>query len=262
MGCQLSQAESKAFPHNDTRALEGILQSIAGKFRKVLIVVEGVYSMDGDIAPIPEFVRLKQKYGAFLMVDEAHSTGVIGEHGGGMDDYFGLPGDAIDIKMGTLSKTLGTCGGYIAARKEIIDYLKYSMPGFVFTAGISPPLAAACRKSIELIRRDNALVNQLHRNIAYIIKRLKELGLDTCSAKESAIVPVMIGPDDLAFEISHELLMNGVFIPPAVFPAVPKGQSRLRLSISAAHSIEQLEEAAQTIARVCSEHGVELKPQI
>ncbi len=262
MGCQLSQAESKAFPHNDTRALEGILQSITGKFRKVLIVVEGVYSMDGDIAPIPEFIRLKQKYGAFLMVDEAHSTGVIGEHGGGVDDYFGLPGDAIDIKMGTLSKTLGTCGGYIAARKEIIDYLKYSMPGFVFTAGISPPLAAACRKSIELIRRDNALVNQLHRNIAYIIKRLKELGLDTCSAKESAIVPVMIGPDDLAFEISHELLMNGVFIPPAVFPAVPKGQSRLRLSISAAHSIEQLEEAAQTIARVCSEHGVELKPQI
>lgn len=262
MGCQLSQAESKAFPHNDTRALEGILQSITGKFRKVLIVVEGVYSMDGDIAPIPEFIRLKQKYGAFLMVDEAHSSGVIGEHGGGVDDYFNLPGDAIDIKMGTLSKTLGTCGGYIAARKEIVDYLKYSMPGFVFTAGISPPLAAACRKSIELIRRDNALVGQLHRNIAYIIKRLKELGLDTCSAKESAIVPVMIGPDDLAFEISHELLENGVFIPPAVFPAVPKGQSRLRLSISAAHSIEQLEKAAVTIARVCSKHGVELKPQI
>ena len=260
LGCQLSQAESKAFPHNDTRALEGILQSITGRFRKVLIVVEGVYSMDGDIAPIPEFIRLKKKYGAFLMVDEAHSGGVIGENGGGVDDYFNLPGDAIDIKMGTLSKALGTCGGYIAASSEIVNYLKYSMPGFVFTAGISPPLAAACKKSVELIRRDNTLVNKLHENIAYIIKRLKELGLDTCSAKESAIVPVMIGPDDLAFEISHALLEEGVFIPPAVFPAVPKGQSRLRLSISAAHSIDQLEQAAQTIARVCERYGVELKP--
>lgn len=255
-GCQLSTAESKAFPHNDIHALESILKNIEGKYRKVLLVVEGVYSMDGDIAPIPEFVRLKKQYQTFLMVDEAHSSGVIGPHGGGVDDYFGLDSRDIDIKMGTLSKALGTCGGYIAGRQELIDYLKYSLPGFVFTAGISPPLAAACKKAVELIQEDSSIVRKLHDNIAYFVRGAKERGFDTIGAGESAIVPVMVGEDNLAFQISHELLEMGVFVPPAVFPAVAKGQSRLRFSLSAAHSTEQLETALNCLEQVGKKYGL------
>lgn len=254
-GVALSKADSKAFAHNDLAALENILRNIEGKYRKVLIVVEGVYSMDGDIAPIPEFVRLKKKYGCFLMVDEAHSGGVIGKNGGGVDDYFDLEPKDIDVKMGTLSKALGTCGGYIAADKSIVEYLRYSMNGFVFTAGISPALAAAAMKAIEIIRRDNTTVAALHRNIEYFVRRAKEEGLNTCLAKESAIVPVLIGSDEHAAMLSAFMLREGVFVPPAMYPAVPKGQSRLRFSITAAHSIEQLETAVSTLSRLMREYG-------
>lgn len=165
-GCRLAHATARPFPHNDFRTLETLLQKRRDKFSKVLICVEGVYSMDGDIAPIPEFVRLKEKYGCFLMVDEAHSTCVIGETGGGVDEYFSLAPDAIDIKMGTLSKGLGTCGGYLAGSANLIEYLRYSLPGFVFSVGISPALAAATLKAVELIQTDHTVMADLHRNIA------------------------------------------------------------------------------------------------
>ena len=252
-GCQLSSAESKSFPHNDIAALEQTLKAVEGKYEKVLLVVEGVYSMDGDIAPIPEFVRLKREYGAFLMVDEAHSSGVIGKRGGGVDDYFGLSAQDIDIKMGTLSKALGTCGGYIAAKKSLVDYLKYQMPGFVFTAGISPPLAAAAKRAVELLQEDDSMIAKLRENIAYFVKGAKARGLDTVNAAESAIVPIMIGEDEKAFLASHRMLERGVFVPPAVFPAVAKGQSRLRFSISATHSIDQLETALNHMEAVARE---------
>ncbi|MBR0353533.1 MAG: aminotransferase class I/II-fold pyridoxal phosphate-dependent enzyme [Oscillospiraceae bacterium] len=254
-GVALSKAESKAFPHNDLGALESILEKVKDKYNKVLIVVEGVYSMDGDIAPIPEFVRLKKKYNCFLMVDEAHSGGVIGDHAGGCDDYFGLDPHDIDIKYGTMSKALGTCGGYIAADKEIVEYLRYMMDGFVFSAGISPPLAAACMKAIEIIRRDNSEVTKLHENIRYFVKRAKEEGMNTCLAGESAVVPILIGTDEDAARLSTELLNEGVFVPPAMYPAVPMGESRLRFTISSTHSIEQLEKAVSALARLMREEG-------
>lgn len=254
-GVQLSKAESKAFPHNDLKTLESLLIKIKGKYNKVLIVIEGVYSMDGDIAPVPEFIRLKKQYDCFLMVDEAHSGGVIGDHGGGVDDYFNLEPKDIDIKYGTLSKALGTCGGFIAADASIVEYLRYSMNGFVFSAGIAPPLAAACMKAIELIRRDNTMVKQLHRNIEYFVRRCKEEGMDTCLAGESGIVPVMIGSDKDAARLSAEMVRRGVFVPPAMYPAVPKGQSRLRFTISAPHTIEQLETAVSTLAELMREEG-------
>ena len=135
----MSDAVSKAFPHNDVAALESILRAQRDKFAKVLIVCEGAYSMDGDVAPVPEYVRLKKQYGCFLMVDEAHSAGVLGATGAGVDEFFGLAGDDIDIKMGTLSKGLGTCGGYLAGKKALIEYLRYTLPGFVFSVGMAPP---------------------------------------------------------------------------------------------------------------------------
>ena len=254
-GVALSKAESRAFAHNDLAMLEDILKKISGKYNKVLIVVEGVYSMDGDIAPVPEFVRLKKEYGCFLMVDEAHSGGVIGDHAGGCDDYFHLEPHDIDIKYGTMSKALGACGGYIAADHSIVEYLRYSMNGFVFTAGIAPPLAAAVMKAIELIQRDNTMAKKLHENIHYFVRRCKEEGMNTCLAGESAIVPVMVGTDADAARLSSEILKRGVFVPPAMFPAVPMGESRLRFTISATHSIEQLEKAVTVTAEVMRKEG-------
>jgi len=254
-GVRLSMADSRAFEHNNLNQLETILKAVEGRYNKVIIIVEGVYSMDGDVAPIPKFVELKKKYRCFLMVDEAHSNGVLGDNAGGVDEYFHLESGDIDIKYGTMSKALGTCGGYIAADHSIIEYLRYNMNGFVFTAGIAPPLAAACMKAIEIIRRDNSIVKQLHRNISYFVRRAKEEGMNICLAGESAIVPILIGSDLDAAKVSAALIERGVFVPPAMYPAVPKGQSRLRFTISATHSIEQLEKAITETADVMRKEG-------
>lgn len=255
-GVALSGADSKAFRHNDLDMAEQILQKVEGRYKKVLLVTEGVYSMDGDIAPTPRLVELKKRYGCFLMVDEAHSSGVLGDHAGGVDEYFHLSPDDIDIKYGTLSKALGACGGYIAARHEIIEYLRYSMNGFVFTAGIAPPLAAEVIRAIELIRSDNTMVTALHRNIEYFVRRCKEEGMDTGLAGKSAIVPVLIGSDAQAARLSARMMERGVFVPPAMYPAVPPGESRLRFTVSATHSLEQLEKAVTELSSLMKEEGL------
>ena len=255
-GCQLSKSDTKAFPHNDIETLEHMLGAARGKYEKILIVVEGVYSMDGDIAPIPDFVALKKKYGAFLMVDEAHSTCVIGQSGGGVDDYFNLlPGD-IDIKMGTLSKGLGTCGGYLAGEKSMIDYLRYALPGFMFSVGISPPLAAASLEAVTMMMEGNPKVAALHHNIKYFVDGAKRRGFDTCLASETAIVPILIGEDHNAYELSTLMLEKGVFVPPAVYPAVPKRQARLRFCLISEHKQEQLDFALDTLDELFAQKGI------
>ena len=255
-GCQLSSSDTKAFAHNDIGALEHMLSAARDKYEKILIIVEGVYSMDGDIAPIPEFIALKKKYGAFLMVDEAHSSCVIGRSGGGVDDYFGLtPGD-VDIKMGTLSKGIGACGGYIAGKQSIISYLRYSMPGFMFSVGISPPVAAAALEAVNIMREGNPKVSVLHQNIQYFVDGAKKRGFDTCMAKETAIVPIMVGEDNDAYMLSTLMLENGVFVPPAVYPAVPKHQARLRFCLTSEHRNEQLDEALDTLDKLYTEMGI------
>jgi len=240
-GIQLSNATSRLFPHNDYKSARAILTSLRSKFEKVLLIIEGVYSMDGDIAPVPEFVKLKKEFGAFLMVDEAHSGCVIGKNGGGVDEYFGLKPDDIDIKMGTLSKGLGTCGGYLAGKKSVIEYLRYSLPGFVFSVGLSPALAAATLEAIRIIRKDNALVKQLQDNIRCFVSKAKEMNFNLCMATESAIVPVLVGKDSDAFALSEALLEKGIFVPPAVYPAVPANKSRLRFCLTSCHKKEQID---------------------
>ncbi|HBQ64424.1 MAG TPA: hypothetical protein DD727_05805, partial [Clostridiales bacterium] len=195
-GTLLSKSASKHFPHNDFAALERMLADYRDRYEKVLIVVEGVYSMDGDIAPIPEFVRLKKKYGCFLMVDEAHSSCVIGPHAWGVDDYFNLEPEDIDIRMGTLSKGLGACGGYIAGKKCMIDYMRYNIPGFVFSVGISPPVAAAALAAVKLVRTDFSMAKRLQANINTFISEARARDINTCLAKETAIIPVLVGKDD------------------------------------------------------------------
>ena len=257
-GCALSRATCRAFPHNDTKALESILQMNRSKFEKVLLVIEGVYSMDGDIAPVDEFVRIKKKYGLFLMVDEAHSACVIGETGRGVDEYFGLAADDIDIKMGTLSKGLGTCGGYLAGSAALIDYLRYNVPGFVFSVGISPPLAAATLAALRVIQKDTSHVASLRKNISYFVDAARSAGLDICLAGETAIIPVLIGSDIDAFRLSAMLLERGVSVPPAVYPAVQMGKARLRFCVTSEHKEEQIDYAIAQLLEAAQEAGISL----
>ena len=257
-GCRLSQATAKPFPHSDVKALESILRNQRHKFGKVLIVVEGAYSMDGDIAPVPEIVALKKKYGCFLMVDEAHSACVIGETGGGVDEYFGLAPDDIDIKYGTLSKGLGTCGGYLAGKRSLIEYLRYNLPGFVFSVGISPPLAAASLEAIRLLQKDPSIVQRLHRNIKCFMEEAHKRRLNTCLAGETAIVPILVGRDEDAWELSNRLRKKGVIVPPAVYPAVPKNKARLRFGVISEHNPEEIVEALDKLLECAKEAGIQL----
>ena len=239
-GIRMSLADARPFPHNDYRALENILENRRDRYEKVLIVIEGAYSMDGDVAPVPEFVRIKKEYDCFLMVDEAHSMLVLGESGRGVDEHFGIDPKDIDIHMGTLSKGFGTCGGYLAGSHNLIEYLRYNLPGFVFSVGISPPLAAAVVKAIEIMERDNSRIERLHRNIAIFMREADRHGFDTCLAGETAVTPIMIGSDELAFMLSKQLEEDGIIVPPAVFPAVARGQARLRFCLTSEHTEEQI----------------------
>lgn len=258
-GCQLSEATVKPFPHNDAATLDKILTSQRKYFEKVLIVIEGVYSMDGDIAPVPEIIAVKQKHQCFLMVDEAHSDCVLGATGGGVDEYFSLAPDDIDIKMGTLSKGLGTCGGYLAGKASLIDYLRYSLPGFVFSVGMSPGLAAAAATSIRLLKNHPEIMESLHRNIKVFADEAAKRHLDICLGGKSAILPIMVGKDEDAFALSNELEKRGILVPPAVYPAVPKNKARLRFGVISEHKPEQIIQALDTLVQAADDLGIKIQ---
>ena len=257
-GCRLSQSIAKSFPHNDTATLEQMLERERKYFEKVLIVIEGVYSMDGDIAPVPEFVRIKKKYGCFLMVDEAHSACVLGPTGAGVDEYFNLAGDDIDIKMGTLSKGLGTCGGYLAGKAELVEYLKYNLPGFVFSVGLSPALAAASLQAIRLLKEDPSIMQRMADNIAFFASEARARGLNICMGGHSAILPVLVGKDEDAVLLSNEMQNRGVAVPPAVYPAVPRDKARLRFDVTSEHKKEQITYALDQLVEAAHELGINL----
>ena len=257
-GCRLSEATARPFPHNDYASLERILKAQRPYYGKVLIVIEGVYSMDGDIAPVPEFVRLKREYGCFLMVDEAHSTCVLGKTGGGVDEYYGLRGDDIDIKYGTLSKGLGTCGGYLAGSHNLIEYLRYNLPGFVFSVGISPALAAGSLEAIRLLQTRPEIMEHLHTAIRAFADSARRRHLDICLAGETAVLPVMVGKDEDAWLLSNELKKRGVSVPPAMYPAVPKGKARLRFCVISEHRPEQIEKALDLLEETARDLGIHL----
>jgi len=257
-GCRLSSAVARPFPHNDLNALEHILQAQRQYFEKVLIVIEGVYSMDGDISPVPEFVALKKKYKCFLMVDEAHSACVLGRSGGGVDEYFSLAPDDIDIKMGTLSKGLGTCGGYIAGKASLVEYLRYNLPGFVFSVGMSPALAAGSLEAIRLLRSRPEIMEALHRNIKCFADEAKKRKLDICLGGNAAVIPILVGRDEDAFALSTELENRGILVPPAVYPAVPKNKARLRFDVISEHKPQQIVKALDTLVQAAQDLGINL----
>ncbi|WP_246135530.1 aminotransferase class I/II-fold pyridoxal phosphate-dependent enzyme [Pararhodospirillum oryzae] len=248
-GARLSGATVIPFPHNNPQALESILQRRRAQARHALIVVEGVYSMDGDIPDLPALVEIKQRHQALLMVDEAHSMGVIGATGKGLSQYAGVPPRSVDLWMGTLSKTFASCGGYIAGSQDMVSYLRHTAPGFVFSVGLAPPLAAAALAALQILEEQPQRVAVLHARALLFHTLARTAGLDVgVASPESAIVPIMVGESEKAARLSRALLKKGVLALPIGFPAVPENKARLRFFLSSAHTEEDIRSAVKALA--------------
>ena len=247
---QTSGAKRISFPHNDMEALERLLQEHRPKAQRALIVTEGVFSMDGNIAHLPELVKLKKTWGCFLMLDEAHSLGVLGATGRGTAEHFGINPKEVDLWMGTLSKTCCGCGGYIAGSAEVVELLKFTSPGFVYSVGMSPVLAAASDRAIHLMLAEPERVKKLQEVSHEFVRYAKEKGLDTGAAEGYAVVPLMLGSSLLAGKLAARLFERKVNVMPIIYPVVEEGAARLRFFLSAAHDMEHIHRA---IDLVCEE---------
>ena len=239
-GAVLSGARRRPFPHNDVDAADQLLRQVRGQYRRVLLVVEGVYSMDGDFADIPRFVALARKHKALLMVDEAHSIGVMGAHGRGMGEHFGVDPAEVDLWMGTLSKALGSCGGYIAGSRTLVRWLKYTVPGFVYSVGLPPAAAGAALGALRLLERQPDRVTRLHANARMFLQLCREAGFDTGSAGGTAIVPVILGNSINSLKLSRALFARGINVQPILYPAVEERAARLRFFITSRHTPDQI----------------------
>ncbi|MFT4622878.1 MAG: acyl transferase domain-containing protein/7-keto-8-aminopelargonate synthetase-like enzyme [Myxococcota bacterium] len=248
-GIKLSGAGRRGFRHDDPAHLESLLRQLRPHHEKVLIVVEGVYSMDGDICDLPAYIALKKAYGCLLMVDEAHSFGVIGATGCGAGEHFGIDPMDVDIWMGTLSKSLASCGGWIAGSAALIRYLRYTAPGFVYSAGITAANGVAGLASLRLMRQEPERVRELQANALVFHDALKARGVDTGPARGgSAVIPAVTGNSLHALVLSHRLLEQGINVQPIVYPAVADDSARLRFFLSSTHTTEQLVWTADTVA--------------
>jgi 8-amino-7-oxononanoate synthase len=252
-GCLMSGAEFRRFRHNDMEHLEGLLKNAPSDVAK-MVVADAVFSMDGDIIDLPKMVALCKQYKAWLMVDEAHSVGVLGEKGTGIEEHFNLYG-AIDIKMGTLSKTIPSVGGYVAANREIVTYLNHISRAYMFSAALPPAQAAAANEAFKVILEEPWRIERLNQNTKQFIGGLKGMGFDTMLT-ETAIVPVLCGEDDMAFAMTREAQHNDVFVLPVVSPAVPEGLARLRATVTAAHDPSEIERAMDVIGEAGKKLGV------
>jgi 8-amino-7-oxononanoate synthase len=252
-GCMMSGAEFRRFRHNDMADLEHRLQQIPSG-TSILVVADAVFSMDGDVIDLPKVVELCKKYNAWLMMDEAHSVGVLGKTGRGIEEHFGLEG-GVDIKMGTLSKTIPSIGGYVAAKKEIITYLRHASRAYIFSAALPPAQAAAANEAFKVILDEPWRIEQLDRNTAQFIGGLKGMGFDTMLTT-TAIVPVLCGSDESAYAMTREGQMNDVFVLPVVSPAVPQGLARLRATVTAAHETAEIDRAMNVIGEAGRKLGV------
>jgi 8-amino-7-oxononanoate synthase len=248
MGGTLSGAARRSFAHNDLDSLDQMLAATRNKFERALIVVEGHYSMDGDYPDLPRLLEIKARHDAWLMVDEAHSLGVLGRRGYGIAEHFGVDPRRVDIWMGTLSKTLAGCGGYIAGCKELVDYLRLTVGVFVFSVGMPPVIAATAHKALEVLHREPERVARLQHNAAYFCSLAKARGLDLGTAAGTAVCPVMVGDSLPTVVLSQRLLERGVNALPVTHPAVPAKSSRLRFFVTAMHTRAQIETAIDATA--------------
>lgn len=241
VGTQLSGAKRMPFPHNDAESLEALLARHRYRFERVLIIIEGLYSMDGDAPDLARFVALKKQHEAWLMVDEAHALGVLGERGRGLYEHCGTSPDDVDIWMGTLSKTLAGCGGYIAGTKPLVEMLRYFAPGFLYSVGMPAQVAAPALRALELMRAEPERVARLHAISSYFLAQAKKRGLDTGYSIGAAVVPVIVGNSPLATRLCQALFDQGINVQPIVYPAVPENSARLRFFLSCDHTREQID---------------------
>lgn len=247
-GCRLSFAKMIRYKHSDMEDLEEKLKNLDLSTGGALIVTDGVFSMSGEIAKLPEIVALAKKYGARVMVDDAHGLGVLGEHGRGTAEYFGLEDD-VDIYMGTFSKSLASLGGYMASTKEVCEYVRHVSRPFIFAASIPPASVACARKALEILAAEPQRVKMLADVSAYMRERLKALNVPIIEAK-TPIIPIYVYQDEKAFLACKLLLERGVYVNPVISPATPVGQALLRTSYTATHTKEQLDYASEKIAEV------------
>jgi 8-amino-7-oxononanoate synthase len=239
-GAMLSGARRVPFPHLDHEAADRLLRETRPRNGRSLLVIEGHYSMDGDIPDLPAFIAIARRNRAWLMVDEAHALGVLGPRGFGTADRFGVDPTEIDIWMGTLSKSLVSCGGYIAGSKDLIDYLKLMAPGFVFSVGMAPPAAAAALAASEILKREPERVRQLNERTALFLQLAREGGLDVGGSVGASIVPIITGSSIRAGRLAQAMFERGVNVQPILYPAVPERAARLRFFVTAAHTEDQI----------------------
>ncbi len=242
-GIQLSGAARRSFAHNDMDALARLLEHSRPLHRNVLIVVEGLYSMDGDLPDLPALIDLKNRYNAWLMVDEAHALGCVGATGAGVFEHFGVDPGEVDIWMGTLSKTLASTGGYVAGGSDLIEFLKNHAAGFVFSVALPPVLAASALSAIEIMKTEPERAEKLQANAHYFIEKARALGLDTALGEGYGVMPVMVGDSAKATKLSERLLERRINVAPVTFPGVPMQMARMRFFLSAYHNEAQIDQA-------------------
>lgn len=247
-GIQLSGARRLPFPHNDWSTLDNILHDQRHQFERVLIVLEGIYSMDGDYPELPRFVEIKRRHRSFLMVDEAHSLGVMGPRGHGIREHFGLDGGDVDIWMGTLSKTLAGCGGYIAGESALVEHLKFLAPGFLYSVGMPPAVAAASLAALQRLHEVPERVLSLQARGRSFLQKARAAGIHTGTSEGLAVVPAIVGSSVKATRVSAQLFEQGINVQPILYPAVPEKSARLRFFVSCSHTETQIEKTINALA--------------
>ena len=253
-GTRLSKADKAVFQHSNMADLENVLKEKRSNYNNVLIITDGVFSMDGDIANLPGIVELAEKYNCLTYVDDAHSSGVLGESGRGSVDHFHLHG-RVDFAMGTLSKAIGVIGGYVAGKKVTIDWLKNRGRPFLFSTGLPPAAVGAAIEAIKMLMESTEYTDRLWTNAKHFKEGLGKLGFNTGSS-ETPITPIIVGDEAKTLQFSKNLFENGLFSGPIVFPTVPKGTGRVRCMVTAGHSTEQLDRAVKICEKVGKEMGI------
>ncbi len=248
-GAILSGAKRLTFPHNDFNSLNQMLENNRRQYERVLIITEGMYSMDGDIPDIPKFLEIKKQHKVFLMIDEAHSIGVIGDKGFGITDHFQLDANEIDILMGTLSKSFAACGGYICGKHTLIENLKYTSPGFVYSVGMSPPVAAAALEALQILIDEPERVAKLQANARLFFESARDAGLDTGYCQGFSVIPVIVGSSLIAAKLSNLLYEQGINVQPIIYPAVEERAARLRFFLSTTHTEEEIRSTVDIVSR-------------
>jgi glycine C-acetyltransferase len=253
-GCRLSRAEIRVFPHKNLERLEDLLKESASFPGKKLVVTDGVFSMDGDIAPLPQIVELAEKYGAIMMVDDAHASGVLGRNGRGTVDHFDLHG-RVDIQVGTLSKAVGSLGGYVCGSRQLIDFLYHRARPFLFSTSHPPAVAASCLAAFKVLEEEPVWLERLWENTRFFKAGLDRLGFNT-GESETPITPIIVGQGDLAMRFSDELFAEGVFAQGISYPTVPEARSRVRTIVTATHTRDQLQFALNVLESVAKRLGI------